>query len=123
MDQLTQERRDEIIDALQRGTLPKLLPSHRYALRLTGGRYGRYITLVDGQGPTPEGEFVYHTLGLDVPTDLQFDQFTEPIKRVATNTSRNSTVRRRESDISAQTAGTGKTRLQEINGPSPNELK
>ena len=81
MDELSQERRNAIIDALQRGVTPKLLPSHRYAMQLTPGRRGHYVTLVDGQGPTPEGEFVYHTLGLDVPTDLNFDQFTEPTRR------------------------------------------
>ena len=81
MDQLSQLRRDRIIDAMQRGALPRLLQSHRYPLQLVPGHRGHYVTLVTAQGPTPEGEFVYHALGLDVPTDLNFDQFTEPTRR------------------------------------------
>jgi hypothetical protein len=79
MDNLSSSRKDEIIDALQEGALPRLLASHRYGLKLKGRSY--YITLVDGQGATPEGEFVYHTLGLPIPEDLVFDQFTQPVRR------------------------------------------
>ena len=79
--ELPEERRNALISELQRGVLPRLLKSHRYAIQLAPGRHGYNVTLVDGNGPTHEGEFVYHEMGLPVPTDLQFDQYAVPYRR------------------------------------------
>ena len=55
---LPEQRRNALITALQRGVLPKLLKSHRYAIQLAPGQHGYNVTLVDGNGATQEGEFV-----------------------------------------------------------------
>ena len=78
---LPEQRRNALITALQRGVLPKLLKSHRYAIQLAPGQHGYNVTLVDGNGATQEGEFVYEQLGLPIPTDLNFDQFVQPYRR------------------------------------------
>lgn len=81
MDQLPQERQDQLIAALDRGRLPRLLRSHRYVLDLGDGRNGARAILVDSNGATPEGDFVYDLLGLELPQDLKFDQFQQPTRR------------------------------------------
>ena len=78
---LPEQRRNALITALQRGVLPKLLKSHRYAIQLAPGQHGYNVTLVDANGATPEGQFVYEQLGLPIPTDLTFDQFKQPYRR------------------------------------------
>ena len=75
---LPQARQDQLIAALDAGRIPRLLRSHRYVLDLDAGHPA---TLVDGNGPSPEGEFVYNLLGRDVPTDLQFDALRQPDRR------------------------------------------
>ena len=40
-----------------------------------------HVTLVDGNGVTADGQFVYDQLGIPPPTDLKFDQYQTPIRR------------------------------------------
>ena len=66
---LPTERAEALFSALKSGVLPKRLKSNRYALRI-GGLRGFNVTLVNKDGPTEEGVFVYGELGLSIPTDL-----------------------------------------------------
>ena len=81
--ELPEQRRNALIGALHRGVLARLLKSHKYAIQLAPGRHGYNVTLVDGNGATPEGQFVYEQLGLAIPIDLSFDQFAQPYRRGA----------------------------------------
>ena len=81
MENLPQARQDELIASLDAGRLPTLLRSHRYVLNLAAGRNARRAILVDANGPTAEGEFVYNLLGRDIPTDLRFDVHLQPTQR------------------------------------------
>ena len=78
---IPQARRQAITVALNAGRIPKLTKSHRYQLQL-GDR--QFITLVDANGPTPDGRFVYQRMGLQIPTDVNIDQGQLPERRGAT---------------------------------------
>ena len=81
MDHLPQERQTQLIASLDAGRLPRLLRSHRYVLDLANGRNAPRAILVDANGPTADGEFVYNLLGMDVPTELRFDMLVQPTQR------------------------------------------
>ena len=66
---LPTERAEALFSALKSGVRPKLLYSHTYALRI-GGLRGFNVTLVNKDGHTEEGLWVYGELGIPIPTDL-----------------------------------------------------
>ena len=78
---IPQARLESLMTSLASNHTPKFYGNtQRYALPVQGRQP---VTLVDLHGTTPEGDFVYQFLGLDVPTDLQIDQGQEPLRRGA----------------------------------------
>ena len=80
MDGVSDVRTNLILAALERGVRPRLTSSSsKCTLQVSKGRYFDLV-LADGQA-TQEGNFVYHYLGQELPTDNAVDQGQTPYTR------------------------------------------
>ena len=80
MDGVSDVRTNLILAALERGVRPHLTSSSsKYTLQVTPKR-NFDLVLADGHA-TQEGNFVYHYLGQELPTDNTVDQGQTPYTR------------------------------------------
>ena len=78
---ITDERLNQIMEAIGRGAMPTLSKKvPRYYLPLGNGSN---ITLLTMSGLTDEGKFVFDFIGGPVPTSVEVDQYQTPVQRGA----------------------------------------